>query len=326
MQIRITRRLLVAALVLCALLGSFGVWVLLHPASVWVQPWRAERSDTANEVIFGPYPVEADFRALKRQGVTTIISLLDANLPYEKILLAQERERAERHGMQVLNFPMASVLGQSFGKDYLKNSQAAARAARDSDGIAYIHCYLGLHRARNVQIYLDRFATSSTYAGSRVERPQDRQAEARGTEAFRAGKFAQSLAELQPIADKGLRVLRLEAWANYRLGRIDAAQTGFEQALARAPDDRDALTGLGYCALQSNHLDVAEQRFSRLLSGDPGDPSVLEGLAHVRFRQGQHAEAQALFERALAKNPDNLETRDMLDRLKRLPQPVTEGS
>ena len=92
-----SRRVLVIAFMLCALVGAFGVWVLLHPASIWVQPWRAERTaSVADDVLLGPYPVEADFIALKQRGVTTIVSLLDPNVPYEKVLLAQERERAAR--------------------------------------------------------------------------------------------------------------------------------------------------------------------------------------------------------------------------------------
>ena len=165
---RITRsKLLYLALAACLLLGAFGTWVLLHPASMWVQPWRAARSDSSERIIFGPYPVEADFTFLKSKGVTTIVSLLNPDLPYERVLLAQEREHAARHGMKVLNFPMGSILGHSFGKDYMANSRAAAEAALNADGAAYIHCYLGLHRAKNVQRYLAGFAESESYAPAR---------------------------------------------------------------------------------------------------------------------------------------------------------------
>ena len=68
--------------------------------------------------------------------------------------------------MTVKNFPMGSILGQKFGEHYSTNSKAAAEAALSADGVAYIHCYLGLHRARNVQRYLAEHAQvqAQTYA------------------------------------------------------------------------------------------------------------------------------------------------------------------
>jgi len=312
---RPTRRHIAAAFILCTLLGLFGVWVLLHPASIWVQPWRATQSTADDDVIFGPYPVEEDFVALKAKGVTTIISLLDSNIPYEKVLLAQERERAARHGMQVLNFPMASILGQSFGRDYVKNSRAAAQAAHQAEGTAYIHCYLGLHRAKNVQKFLDTFATSATYVGAQSERTEDFQAAERALVAFRAGRYQHSLAELDKIPNKGIRAARQEAWTHYRLLRIDAARAGFERVLREDPLDQEAHVGWAYCALFENKLLDAGERFSQVLSRDPDDVGAIEGLAHVRYRQSDPAAAKALFERAAGFNPDNIETRQMLERL-----------
>lgn len=312
---RPTRLHIAGALVLCTLLGVFGVWVLLHPASIWVQPWRATKSAVQDNVMFGPYPVEADFVALKGRGVTTIISLLDSNIPYEKVLLAQERERAARYGMQVLNYPMASILGQSFGRDYMKNSQAAARAALAADGTAYIHCYLGLHRAKNVQKFLDTLGTSATYVGMQSERPEDVLAEERALVAFRARDYQQSLAELDKIPNKGIRASRQEAWVNYRLQRIDAARAGFERVLREDPLDQESRVGLAYCALAENKLPEASERFGQVLASHPGDVGAIEGLAHVRYRQSDHVEAKALFERAARFNPQNIETRQMLERL-----------
>ena len=320
---RPTRHHIAAALILCTLLGLFGIWVLLHPASIWVQPWRATQSTVKDNVMFGPYPVEEDFVALKGKGVTTIISLLDSSIPYEKVLLAQEREGAARHGMQVLNFPMASILGQSFGRDYVKNSQAAAQAALEAGGTAYIHCYLGLNRAKDVQKFLDTFATSATYVGAQSERPEDSQAAARALDAFRAGKYQQSLAELDKIPNKGIRAARQEAWTHYRLIRIDAARAGFERILREDPLDQDAHVGWAYCALFENKLLVAGERFSQVLSRDPIDVGAIEGLAHVRYRQSDLIAARALFERAAGFNPDNIETRQMLERLEASPAAAT---
>jgi len=325
LSFRPTPRMLIAALLLCSVLGAFGVWVLLHPASIWVQPWRAEQSNAGSEVMFGPYPVEEDFRLLKQQGVTTIISLLDSNIPYEKVLLQEERERARRHGMQLLNYPMGSILGQSFGKDYLKNSKAAAQAAVASEGLAYIHCYLGLHRAVNVQKYLATMAATRTYVSARSERADDVSAQRRASTALARGDYVRSLAELRTIPDKSVRAQRVEAWTHYRLGRIDAARALFNTILQQEPGDRDALAGLAYSALFENDLASASARFERLLARDPEDVALIEGLGHVRYRQQRHDEARTLFRQALAKNPDNPETRDVLEKLGGL-SAATSGS
>ena len=318
-MLKLTRARLADAGTLLALLFAFGVWVLLHPASIWVQPWRTDQRQVADGVIFGPYPTEEDFVALKGQGVTTVVSLLDARIPYEKVLLAQERERATRHGIRLLNFPMGSILGQKFGADYLRNSKAAAEAALASTGTAYIHCYLGLNRAGNVQRYLGTLGASRSYAGA-GKHAGYRDAHARAAEAFVAGRHAQVLAELATTRDRNAQSLRMEAWSHYKLNRVAEARAGFERLLVEEPGDIDANTGLGYCALRDNRLLEADERFSRVLAQASGDVAAIEGLGYVKFRQSQFAEAEALFERALAANPDNPETRAMLARLSRMPE------
>lgn len=318
---RPSRRVLAIGFVLCALLGALGVWVLLHPASVFVQPWRAERTASpVEDVLLGPYPVEADFAALKQRGVTTIISLLEPNVPYEKVLLEQERERAARYGMTVKNFPMGSILGQKFGDDYAKNSKAAAEAALGAEGIAYIHCYLGLHRARNVQGYLAQHVRTANYAGTNATASvADLDNEHIAQTAFDARDYERSLAALAKISDKGLRAARLEAWNYYRLRRIPEARARFREVLDEYPADLDSLGGLAYSSLAEGRLDDADLAFTQLLSAKSDDVSALEGMGHVRYRQGRRDEARALFERAAALNPGNTETQQMLDRLRGAP-------
>jgi tetratricopeptide (TPR) repeat protein len=296
--------------------GGFGIWVLLHPASMWVQPWRAERSAVTDGVVFGPYPVEDDFIELKQRGVTTIISLLDPAIPYESVLLGQERERAARHGMQLLNFPMASILGQSFGADYARNSKAAAEAALNARGTAYIHCYLGLHRAVNVEKYLAQYRSATRYQGSVVSaRSPDTRVLDRANFAFLEADYAGTLAQIATIQAPGPAALQLAGWANYRLGRIPAAREQFNRALSIDPEDLESQTGLAYCALRDGDLPGSEQRFTEVLSKRPADPAAIEGLAYVKYRQGDSAQARELFSRALALNPGNDETRGMLNRL-----------
>jgi Tfp pilus assembly protein PilF len=293
------RRWFIGLAILGVLGGAAGVWMLLHPAAFWLAPWRPQATLVGTRFIFGPYPVEADFDLLERQGVTTIISLLDADLPYEAVLLAQERERAAQRGMRVLNFPMKSILGQSFGKDYVASSNAAAQAARDSEGTVYIHCYLGLHRAERVLSLLGETRAVARYEGSIAsERSPDRLALDRASVAYRAGRMEDVLRELATVSQKGVGTRLLEAWANYGLMRNETAEALFASIVAENPGQYDAVAGLGYCALRRNDLPEAERRFSTILAERPDDPAALEGLGQVRYRQNRPAEAKALLDRA----------------------------
>lgn len=294
-----------------------GVWMLLHPAAFWLKPWRPEAEAVGSRFIFGPYPIERDFQALKAKGVTTIVSLLDSDLPYEMVLLGQEQALAEKYGMKVLNFPMASILGQSFGKDYVANSKAAAEAAIREPGIVYVHCYLGLHRAANVRKILEAHARTATYGGSLgAERSPDRLALDRASLANREQRFEDALREIASMQVKTLDAQLLEGWVNYRMGRIDVARAVFAQVLADNPGQLDAMEGLAYAALRVNDLQQAEPLFTELLAQRPEYTPALEGLGHVRYRQGRSAEARALFEQVLQKSPDNVEVREILERLK----------
>lgn len=310
------KRWLQGLLFLGVVVGVTGVWALLHPGGIWLQHWRATPSAVSSRFIFGPYPLEHDFDILQKKGVTTIVSLLDPDLPYERVLLGQERELARRYGIEVRNFPMASILGQSFGKDYLKNSKAAARAAIDSKGVAYIHCYLGLHRAKRVQEYLQSYATTSNYQGElQSGRSDDTLALDYANIAFMEGRSEDALSSLAKLKQKTDEASVLEGWANYRVGRIPAARAAFEKVAANRPDLTDAVGGLGYCALSDGRLDTASAYFERVLAAHPGDPSALQGLGHVRQRQGRGTEAKTLFEAVLSKHPENTEVRDILETL-----------
>lgn len=312
---RITRARVAVAVALLSMLFGFGVWMLLHPASIWVQPWRAQQSPVQGNVMFGPYPTEEDFIVLKGKGVTTIVSLLNPAVPYEKVLLEQERERARRHGIRLLNFPMGSILGQKFGADYRRNSRAAAQAALDSRGTAYIHCYLGINRAKNVQRYLHTLAPSSTnYAGTSGSL-EDGDAFQRGRDAYKAGHYEAALSEFARMKVRNVQALRMEAWSNFRLNRIPEAQAAFERIRVELPGNADAASGLGYCALRMNDLPVAERYFAQAMAAGDGDVAAIEGMGYVRLRQQRRAEASALFERALTANPANEETRAALSGL-----------
>lgn len=326
---RFTRAHWAAAMVAAALLAGGAIWTLLHPASAFVQPWRAERTQAAEGVIFGPYPVEEDFVALKAEGVTTIVSLLNPVVPYEKVLLDQERKRAKRHGIKLVNFPMGSILGQKFGDDYVANSEAAARAALEAEGTAYIHCYLGVNRAKYVQAYIRKLdkKTTQNYAGASGSFPMDDiEAFERLHAAYQSGNYTGAIQVLAGMQSRSAQALSLEAWSNYKLGRIVEAHATFSRLLNEHPGHVDAMTGLGYTALRLDDIGEAERHFTDVLAKDGQEVAAIEGLGHVRFRQARRTEARELFERALQANPLNTETREMLDRLSRMESAIAGSS
>src|ERR1051325_1096869 len=127
-------------------LGAF--WILLTPDNPLTNLFRAQMSDVHQRVVTGPYPVREDFEHLSANGVTVDVSLLDPKIPYERVLLDQERRTAAKYGIEVVNFPMASILGQKMGSYYEKDALAAANtidSLRRSQKV-YLHCYLGEHR------------------------------------------------------------------------------------------------------------------------------------------------------------------------------------
>lgn len=318
-----SRRVVVGLLVLGILGFLFGVWVLLHPASVFVQPWRAVRAEApVNGVLFGPYPVEADFADLKKRGVTTIVSLLKPSVPYEKVLLEKEQELAKRYGMTVQNFPMGSILGQKFGDDYVANSKAAAQAALDAKGVAYIHCYLGLHRAKYVQQYLAEQAhvKAEAFEGVNAVSDADHKAERRARELSKAGRYEESQALLATIQKPSPRTIRVQAWNYYRMQKIDQARAAFQQVLSLERNDFSALTGLAYCDLFENRLPEAEKAFTSLAQSQPKDVSVLDGLASTYYRQSRWVEAKEALTKLLAIESNNPDAKHMLERVNQFMQ------
>lgn len=73
----------------------------------------------------------------------------------------------------------------------------------------------------------------------------------------------------------------LAAYADYRAGRWQAAESGYRAVLAREPGNRDAQLGLAALAVQAGEADSARQRYRALLRRDPKDPLALAALASL---------------------------------------------
>ena len=255
-----------------------------------------------------------DFRILRQNGVTTIISLLDPALPYESVLLKRERDLAARYKMKFYSYPMSSVLGIGFGgARYKQHARDAAATAMREPGKVYLHCYLGLHRVKVVQNIVA--SSGARYDHYRLREPE-RESSLRlidsAQASFDASHYEQVLTQLKSLRLKTPEAIMLEGWSLYRLGRIGEAADAFHQALRQSRNAWHARSGLGYCALNKNKLVEAAEEFSDILRQNPDDPEALIGLGIVRHREGRDTDAVKYLKKGLASGPPNAEAEDIL--------------
>ncbi|MEI7296743.1 tetratricopeptide repeat protein [Paraburkholderia tropica] len=94
------------------------------------------------------------------------------------------------------------------------------------------------------------------------------------------------------------------ALAEHRAGRLDAAQTLYERALARDPRCARALHYLGVLAMSRGELVRAAELMDRALAHTPADAECLSNRGVVAARQNDHARAAMFQRKALAWSPD----------------------
>jgi len=303
-------------LLMMVVVPLFTFWVLISPGNPLTAAVQAKMSDTGARVIAGPYPLESDLRLLRQKGVKTIVSLLDPRLPYERVLIEREKKLAKTYGMKVLNFPMTNILGQPVREEYARMAASAAKAVQEADGKVYLHCYLGLHRTKSVQILLEGAGTPAvTYEGRKVERPIEKRLLEQAEEEYNKGNYSVALKTLSKLKNSDTAARLLEAWAHYRLGEIETAAIIFEEIAKQSPEQADAHLGLAYCALRQGNLAAADQSFSLVLEMKPDDLSALVGMGLLRDRQERPEDAAVYLRKALQLDPNNGEARGVLKRI-----------
>ena len=287
-------------------------WIAVTPDNLLLRKWRARQQDLTAKVIVGPYPLEADFRTLKRRNVTLIVSLLNPQLPYERVLLDKERAAAAAAGIELRNFPMTSMWGHEVGDRSAVNGRAAADAARNAKGKVYLHCYLGIHRARSVADLIAGRAAVTSYQPRASERSEERKLLDAADAAYARGDYAETLRVLAQIRHPDAGAHALRGWASYKSGDIAAAGAAFRAASFAAPRDAAPLIGLGYVAMRGNDLAAAQESFRRALVLRADDVDALTGAGMVALRQGRNADAVALLTRAVALDPKNADATSSL--------------
>lgn len=88
----------------------------------------------------------------------------------------------------------------------------------------------------------------------------------------------------------------------YGAGNLPLAEARYREALASAPDNPDALDGLGAIALQEGRHELARQFFRRALQAHPLDPTALAGLA--RTERNDPLQAESRLKDSLTNQPD----------------------
>lgn len=308
--------LAVVALGVAGALG--GWWILVNPANPLTLLFRAKLTATDSKVVLGPYPLEEDFSVLMRNGVTTVVSLLDPRIPYEAVLLERERALAERYSLKLLNFPMASILGQALDDDREERIAKAAEAIAQEPGKVFLHCYLGIHRAKAVEEAVrKRGVTSDQYLVRQGERDSQTLLLDEAQAHFDAGRNREAAAVLAQLQDPPTTALLLRGWALYRLDDRPNARAQFEAALARDVALLGARVGLGYVALRDDALAAAEREFRDVLAAQADHPDALVGLAIVEERRGRPAQAVTHLKSALGAAPEHVEARTLLAKLER---------
>ena len=297
-------------------MAAFAGLLLVSPGNPLTRLVKSRIVAESDSIILGPYPLKEDFPALKSAGVRTIVTLLDARLPYEAILLEREKTLAGQNGMEILNFPMTSVAGQPLGDAYAANAEQAAIAVDQASrhGKVYLHCYLGLHRAQAVMTLLRSF-NHPAVATAGGGRPGNAELLNQARQAFDEGRYSDTVrlaGEMDPLSSSG-RLLR--AWAEYRQGKIAEAQNDFAEVIAHHPEIGDASAGLAYTHLRQGNLADAERIFRQVIAADPNNNNAQQGLGITLFRQTRLAEARVVLRKALSADPRNPEIRETLAKL-----------
>ncbi len=293
-----------------------GVWLLVNPQNWLTGLFRAKITEVDARVVTGPYPSADDFAVLRANGVTTDVSLLDSDLPYEAMLLERERQNAAKNGMAFVDFPMESIFGTHTGTDYDREAHLAAAFIVRTPGRIYLHCYLGMHRVRTVAALLSKNGTPwSPY----LLRQGDRSADARLLDEaqadYDAGRYSLARKALAGIKSPTIPARLLAAWTSYRVGQIALARAQFASVVKSDTTQAGAFEGLGYCALRSGELETAAALFLDTTKLAPNDATAYAGLGFARYQQGRDADAKLALKQALALDPGDSEARVTLARI-----------
>lgn len=122
------------------------LWLSINPALFEVSDETHTQEETSQFVkfTFGEYPDEYKLNELKKQGFTSIVSLLHpAVVPFEPKLIEEEKINVESVGLEFIHIPMVPWVSENTDA-VLELKELAIKGT----GKYYVHCYLGKDRIR----------------------------------------------------------------------------------------------------------------------------------------------------------------------------------
>ena len=94
-----------------------------------------------------------------------------------------------------------------------------------------------------------------------------------------------------------------DGWRQFNEGKFRSAERSFRRALAKDPENVEAMNGLAFILLNSGKVAAAKEYFQRCLKHEPEHPGVMNGLARCLKLEGKVDEAIALWEKMYKKYP-----------------------
>jgi tetratricopeptide (TPR) repeat protein len=195
-----------------------------------------------------------------------------------------------------------------------------ARSLREqAPGLAVLTLFLAVGLALWVGVL-----RPGTPAPSAPTRPGDRQAPPAGNAGVmppdhpptqlpeEAKKFVASLVEKANAAPNDVAAWKSLAQVQTRAAEIDpsyaaAALESYQHVLGIAPDDLEAIRGLGNVYYDQQQFPKASAQYERYLQAKPDDPSVRTDLATTYLYQRQLDRAIETYQKVIAAHPDFLQ-------------------
>jgi len=112
-----------------------------------------------------------------------------------------------------------------------------------------------------------------------------------------------TVARLQPDSDNAWMALGLYRYRGLR--DYAGASEAFERAIARAPNNSDAIAALAFVERRRGNMPEAMTHLSRALQLDPGNSSLLISMGEFLGAVRRFPEARAAYDRALVLLPDD---------------------
>ncbi|MHB8167411.1 MAG: protein-tyrosine phosphatase family protein [Sulfuricella sp.] len=148
LALRLVLLMVIAATPVYLALSNFAVF---EPYLFPLHALQGRVRQVTPDVIVGPYPDEGLLADLRHRGVTVVISLLDQDIIYEKSLIRREEALASQLGITEYNDPMDSSQPPTSPFNATALAKVKAFIHGHPHTKIYIHCYLGKHRAGDVE-------------------------------------------------------------------------------------------------------------------------------------------------------------------------------